>query len=514
MATILKTRDLMDVEILDVGIWDASTGVVKITEEFADQIVENTNELIALGLLAPPAKLGHPKNQKLLQQEGWPAAGWIKSLRRDGTKILADVAKVPEKLSDLIEAGGYRKISCEFWKTFGKVGGKGKSYGPVLTAIAFLGEELPAVSTIADVLALFSTGLQPAVVMLSSGREDTTVVELEKGKKADLDLDGEDLIREAEEFVARAAERTKGQKGAPRLRAFLDEIRRRVRDIVGTKSAAALGDDESLAATQHTFDVTGGEPEWNDVDTTELPAQAFAIADGDESSDWQLAHHFERDGALHAHAGGIRAALAALDGLKDVPQEALASARTHLDEHARRAGIGDEKAKEADMANKAVATALGLPEDADDAAILAKIGELKVSTEQLSTTTKQVQELAAAEATRNASDKVQAAIRERKLRPAERDFWVTLAKAQPEEFEKHVKELPALFSGEKGTAADAPESSATEQINRLANERMAEAAQKGAKLSIRDAITQVTREQPELARQVRTERRRPSAVAS
>lgn len=575
----LKTRDLTDVEILDVGTWDASTGPVKITEAFADELVQNTNELISLGLLQPPAKLGHPKNQKLLQQEGWPAAGWIRNLRRDGTKIVADVAKVPQKLADLIEAGGYRKISSEFWKSFGKVGGKGKSYGPVLTAIAFLGEELPAVSTLDDMIALFGSGLQPAVVKLSSGRGDTTRVELEKKTKADEDLEADDLIAAAEKFAERAAERTKGHKGAPRLRAFLDEVRRRVRDIV-SKVDGSLGDDESLqerrrkidevlrkrygystwvmetydtyaivdregryyqvdyaiaengdvtlgaetevqrswkvaaAAVKHTFDVAGGEPEWSDVDAAELPQQAFAIAEGDDVSGWQLAHHFERDGALHAHAGGIRAALAALAGLKGVSKEALASARAHLEDHAQRAGIGDEKTKEADMANKAVIAALGLPEDADDAAVVAEIGKLKATAEKASTTETTVQELKAAEDERKATEKVEAAIRDRKIRPAEKTFWVELAKEKPEQFDKHVKDLPALFSGEKGTATDAPEASASEQIHKLANERVAEAAKTGAKLSIREAVAQVTAEQPELARQVRAERRKPAAVAS
>lgn len=512
----LMTRDLTDIEILDIGNWDASTGPLKITAKFADELVENTNELIALGLLAPPAKLGHPKmeDQSLLQQEGWPAAGWVKNLRREGSKIIGDVVKVPEKLADLIEAAGYRKVSAEFWKSFGKVSGKGKSYGPVLTAIALLGEELPAVSTLDDMLALFRAGARPAVVQLSGSSKDRVVL-LEK--KTDDTDDGEDLIRAAEEFGERIAERTKGKVGAPRLRAFIDEIRKRVRALVGTKHEAEL-DDESLdeaavAAAKHSFDTAGGEPEWIEIDPAELPKQAFAIADGDDGADWRLPHHFERDGVLHAHAGGIRAALAALSGLKDVSEEALAAARSHLEEHARRAGIGDDKAKEADMANKAVATALGLPEDADDAAILAKIGELKQGAEQLSATQETVKQLAAAEATRRAGERVEAAIHARKIRPAEREFWVELAKEKPEQFEQHVEKLPALFTGEKGSAIDNAESSPEEQINRLANERIAEVHAKGAKLQLRDAIAQITREQPELARQVRAERRRGGAAA-
>ena len=165
------------------------------------------------------------------------------------------------------------------------------------------------------------------------------------------------------------------------------------------------------------------------------------------------------------------------------------------------------------MANKELAKLFGLPEDADDAAIHAKAKELVENQSKLSATEAKVQELAAAEATRNATEKVEAAIRDRKIRPAEKTFWVELAKEKPEQFEKHVKELPALFSGERGTAADNPDISATEQIHRLANERMAEAAKNGTKLSLRDAIAQVTSEQPELGRQVRAERRRGGAAA-
>lgn len=44
-----------------------------------------------------------------------------------------------QTLGDLIDAGVYRKIACEFWKKF-TVGNK--DYGPVITAIALLGEEI------------------------------------------------------------------------------------------------------------------------------------------------------------------------------------------------------------------------------------------------------------------------------------------------------------------------------------------------------------------------------------
>lgn len=571
-TTGLKTRDLEGIEVLDVGTWDASTGKVKVTDEFLDELVENTNELLELGLLAPPAKLGHPKQQKLLQQEGWPAAGWIKQLYRDGTKVLADVEKVPEKLADLIEAKSYRKVSAEFWKEFGQIAGKGKSYGPVLTAIAFLGEELPAVSNLGDMLGLFERpGMKQAVVALSS-RTDSTVIEFEKGKaQEDKDeVDPSDLLREAEEFVERAAAGTKGKKGAPRLRAFLDEIRRRVRDIVG-KSEAELGDDESLqertrkidealrkrygysawvmetyddyaivdregryyqvaytiaedgslqlgeetevqrswkvaaAAAKHSFDVAGGEPEWAEVDQEDLPAEAFAIAeDAEDRETWRFAHHHEQEGVLYAHAGGIRAALTAAAAAKDVPASALA----HLKDHARRAGIGDDEKEEAGMANAAVAKQLGLPEDADDAAILAKISELQQGQAEL--TRSKEQELA-----RAAEGKVDEAIKARKIRPAEKTFWVELAREKPEKFDEHVAKLPVLFSTEIGTAADAPDQSAAEQLNRLANERIAEQAKAGVKLAFRDAIKQVSGEQPELARAVVLERRgRASAAAA
>jgi Mu-like prophage I protein len=560
MATTLKTREISGIELLDVGKWDASTGPIDLTDEFLDELVDNTNELIELGVLSPPGKLGHPKGQKLLQEQGWPAAGWVKNLYRKGTKVLGDVEGVPEKLADLIEAGGYKKMSCEFWTTFGKVGGKGKKYGPALTAISFLGEEIPAVSTLDDVFALFGMGAQPAIITLSG---QGTPVRLEKKTVPD-DVE-EDLVAAAESFAEKAAEKTKGKVGAPRLRAFLDEVRRRVRELL-EKQEAALGDDESLqertrkisdavtkrygysawvsetydtyvivdregkyfqleysmaengdvtlgvetevqrswkvkaAAVKHTFDVGGGEPEWKDVDTAALPAAAYAVVgDEDKESTWQLPHHHLIDGKLLAHAGGIRAALKA----KDIPK----AARAHLEEHARRAEIGEPEKEEADMANKDLAKLFGLPEDADDAAIQAKAKELVDGQAKLSATEATVLELKAREETRTATERVETAIRARKVPPAEKDFWVAFAKDKPKEFDELVQKRPVLFSAPIGTEQDAPEAAATEQLNKLANERIAEAQKKGVKLSFREALLQVSGEQPELARQNLAERR-------
>jgi len=512
----LKTRDVNDVEILDAGTWDASTGEITLTDKELDEMVANTNKLIALGLLAPPVKLGHPRNQKLLQQEGWPAAGWVGNLRKKGSKIVADLRKVPETLADLIDASSYRKVSCEFWKSGFKVGSK--DWSPVLTAVALLGEELPAVATLDDLVKLFSGGQTPALTLHSEQRGAIpTFVTLDRttAKTTQDDIE-EDLVAAAEKFAEKAAEKTKGKVGAPRLRAFLDEVSRRVRELLKTEAALA---DEPLheEAAKHSYETAGGEPVWSEVDKTALPPAAFALVeDPEKQSTWQFPHHFERDGTLHAHVGAIRAALTALNGsdtgkATDVP----ASARAHIEEHATRAEIGDDaKKEEAIVANKELAKLFGLPEDADDAAIQAKAKEFVDAKAKLSATEATVQELAAKQANREATERVDGAIRARKIRPAEKAFWVEFARDKPREFGEYVDKQAVLFSAPLGSEADAPDANATEQLNQLANERIAEAAKTGAKLSMRDALMQVTREQPQLARQYRTELRSgPSAQA-
>jgi cation transport regulator len=143
-----QTYELKDVEVFGTGEWNKH----KITDEDLDNIVNGTNEII--DQLKPKVKLGHDDKQKLLQASGLPAGGWITKLKKVGNKILVDIKEVPKVLYELIKNGAYKRISSEILYDYTEPSTK-KKYEKVLSAIAFLGADLPAITNLKDIAALY-----------------------------------------------------------------------------------------------------------------------------------------------------------------------------------------------------------------------------------------------------------------------------------------------------------------------------------------------------------------------
>lgn len=134
------------VEIFSTGTWNGD----KYTAKDLEEIVKNFEETKAT--VKPYLKLGHDSEQKFLQKEGIPSAGWIDRLYIQGEKLVADFADIPQKIYELIQKKAYRKVSSEmFWNV--KI--KEKSYRRLLSAVALLGAETPAVMNLSDILALY-----------------------------------------------------------------------------------------------------------------------------------------------------------------------------------------------------------------------------------------------------------------------------------------------------------------------------------------------------------------------
>lgn len=141
---MLVTRDIPGVEILSVGSWHGTncpTSGCAFTTEDLDRIVADY-EATKASTFTAPLKLGHTEDQKLLQSDGLPAAGWLANLRRDGEKLLADLMKVPGKIADLIDVGAYRNRSLEL-------------EGDRVVGMALLGADLPAVENLDDITGLY-----------------------------------------------------------------------------------------------------------------------------------------------------------------------------------------------------------------------------------------------------------------------------------------------------------------------------------------------------------------------
>lgn len=157
----LETQDLRDIEIFAEGTWNGDT----YTAGDLDAMIE---AFCALGdRLKPYAKLGHDPGQKLLQRDGYPAAGWITRLYRSGQKLLADITQVPARLAELIRAGAYKRVSSEIYWDYAD--GE-KTWPRVLKAVAFLGADAPAVTSLADIAALYTgEGVRVAIYTQEGG---------------------------------------------------------------------------------------------------------------------------------------------------------------------------------------------------------------------------------------------------------------------------------------------------------------------------------------------------------
>lgn len=92
-----------------------------------------------------PLKFGHNDDQKYT--DGQPALGWVTNVWVEGDKLFAQLDDMPEVVFTAMEAKLYRNVSIEL--DMG-VEHKGDYYPWVLSGVALLGADIPAVNTLAD----------------------------------------------------------------------------------------------------------------------------------------------------------------------------------------------------------------------------------------------------------------------------------------------------------------------------------------------------------------------------
>jgi hypothetical protein len=131
----------------------------------------------------PFLKLGHDDDQKLIQNDGLPAAGWIDRLYILGEKLVADFSSIPKKIFDLISNKAYRKVSSEiYWNV--QIGEQ--YYKHMLGAVALLGADTPAVMNLNDILGLYTkvnSEDKRSYEINFTFKKETTVDEIEQIKK-------------------------------------------------------------------------------------------------------------------------------------------------------------------------------------------------------------------------------------------------------------------------------------------------------------------------------------------
>lgn len=143
----MTTYNINEVEIFSVGEWNGDKYGI-------DDLHAMVNAFNALkNGFRPYLKLGHDDKQKLAKSSGLPSVGWVEKLYIKGTKLVADLNYIPEKVFKLIKSKAYRKVSCEiYWN----LNVEGNTYSRVLGGLAFLGAETPGVMNLDDILGSYS----------------------------------------------------------------------------------------------------------------------------------------------------------------------------------------------------------------------------------------------------------------------------------------------------------------------------------------------------------------------
>lgn len=127
--------EIKNVQIMRVGKWRGSREV-NITRDTLAEIAHNFATINQIDGFGVPGKLGHTS------AVGEPANGWVRAVRHEGDALFADFSDVPSQIVDLVRARRYNAVSVELMP---KITYEGTDYTNVLSGVAFLGSEWPAI---------------------------------------------------------------------------------------------------------------------------------------------------------------------------------------------------------------------------------------------------------------------------------------------------------------------------------------------------------------------------------
>lgn len=199
--------NLDNVEIFETGTWHGDEYTTKDLDDMVSAFADTRDAL------KPHVKLGHSNNQSLLQKDGYPSAGWITGLKRQGEKLLARIENVPEKIYNLINSKAYGRISSEiYWNL--KL--NGQKHRRALKAIALLGADTPEVHSLDDFISLYTENFNGQLKIYDDKDEETNMSDdrIEKleselkeysTKVSELENQYSDVLKENEELKKYAA---------------------------------------------------------------------------------------------------------------------------------------------------------------------------------------------------------------------------------------------------------------------------------------------------------------------
>jgi len=131
-----------------------------------------------------PLKFGHNDEQPFT--DGQPALGWVEEVYVEGTKLMAKFVDIPEVVYTAMQNKLYKNVSVEL--DMG-VEHKGSQYTWVLSGVALLGADIPAVNTLADLTSYmskeelsFKKRVAFTAININKQTEEFTMNELEKAQ--------------------------------------------------------------------------------------------------------------------------------------------------------------------------------------------------------------------------------------------------------------------------------------------------------------------------------------------
>jgi len=330
-----EMKEITGVRIFGEGTWTDSAGFEK---TWSHEELQSMVDAFEAGVPAiVPIKCGHTSdefNERIAEALGVPvdvvtgekgqgqiSLGKATALQLKGSWIIASFDKIPEPIANLIEGGQYSTVSVEIEDKVGE-------YGPVITGVALLGAEEPAVA---------GATLERALVF-GGKRQGARVYSFQVGD----DIPVSELKAEFEDIQAKLSEIVKGKRGAPLFRALFGNLN----DI---------------------FDrLTAGRHSASSGDSAEVPAEIRALVDQEYQGNI---------GPLIAWAGrvGFDACVAELTGKPGITDPVRVCGWLKGQAHSHSEEGGNYQMPEE---LKAIAEALGLGEDATIEDIIAAIQAL------------------------------------------------------------------------------------------------------------------------------------------
>jgi len=228
-------KKITGVKIFAAGTWTDSAGV---TRDWTNEDLDKMVEAFTAGVPAVvPLKCGHTSdgfNRRIAealevpvetitgeQGQGQIGLGKMISLERKGSLLIAGFDNIPEPISNLCEGGQYSTVSVEIEDVVG-------DFGPVITGVALLGAEEPAVD---------DATLERALVF-GGKRQGARVLTFTVGD----DLPISELRAEFDEIRGKIAEIIKGKRGAPLFRAMFGNLNTLFEQLVGKSNQKKGGD--------------------------------------------------------------------------------------------------------------------------------------------------------------------------------------------------------------------------------------------------------------------------------